>query len=195
MLVDNSIYISPKFRIEDYLNLNLDIYSSQDEWKEAIKIFEDRINGRFFNAIYDLQNINTNSNIKKYDFAIMALEALLVETMLQFKHGLEDTNGVSRQEYTRYLKTLSSSFTNDSASAFYRNVRCGILHSGQTYGNTVLTQDDHYIITMENDFFKVSVPKFTALLYSTYKAYCKSLMTDTVLKGNFITKMNYICNR
>ncbi len=48
---------------------------------------------------------------------------------------------------------------------------------------------------MENYLFKVSVPEFTVLLYKTYKTYCKSLMTDTVLKGNFITKMNYICNR
>ncbi len=195
MLIDNSKYISPKFKIEDYLNLNLDIHSSQDKWKKAIEIFEDRIRGRFFNAIYDLQDINTKSKIPKYDFAIMALEALLVETMLQFKHGLENTNNVSRQEYTEYLKTLSNSFTDDSALAFYINVRCGILHSGQTYGNTVLTQDNSYIITMENYLFKVSVPEFTVLLYKTYKTYCKSLMTDTVLKGNFITKMNYICNR
>lgn len=48
-------WISPNCKVSNWLGLKLDTCSSK-EWSNAVKIFEDRIKGRFLNPIEALEN-------------------------------------------------------------------------------------------------------------------------------------------
>lgn len=121
-------FISPEYERGDYLNLKLNENSDYDIWEQALKIFEDRIQGRFFDSIKILiKDKNKNG------FAVMALNCLLIETLQQFVDGV-DTNDRSMNAYTNFLRReLFDVFdTEEKAIMFYKNIRCGILHSAQT---------------------------------------------------------------
>lgn len=79
-------YISPRYTMDDYVNLNLELDSPEYDWKRGIDIFSSRLQKRYFDVIYSILN-DVNSN----GFAIMALECLLIETLYQFREGLSTT--------------------------------------------------------------------------------------------------------
>ena len=186
-------YISPKFTKDQYLRLNLSINSDEETFDKAIKIFKDRINGRFLEQI----------DLLKYDcckngFSIMALECLLVETLAQFYKGLDDTIGVSQQEYTDFLVNCLTCFrTKTIANKFYSYIRCGILHQAQTKPHSGLTFNSQTTIKYEKGFLMVDVERFIDEMNNYFDNYCKLLKdkTQIQLRENFIKKMNFICDR
>lgn len=125
---NNISYVSVRYTKKDYQKLRLTLNSDDITLEKAIKIFIDRIEGRFFEQIRTLSN-DYNQN----GFSIMALACLLIETFAQFIKGLDDTRGVSRQEYIDFLMNSLDCFpTKAAAESFYSCIRCGILHQAQT---------------------------------------------------------------
>lgn len=88
----NELYISPNYIITDYLDLNLSLSSTEEDWHTAINIFSNRIEGRFLLLIQDLSDkISDNFRQVDYCFSAMALCCLLIETLHQFYNGLDVT--------------------------------------------------------------------------------------------------------
>jgi len=77
-----NIRISPNYRKSQWLSLDLE-NNKLDDWEIAIKIFKDRIEGRFLTHI-DL--IEKQSSILS-GFVILSLDCLLIETLEQFYKG------------------------------------------------------------------------------------------------------------
>ena len=72
--------ISPNFKSSKWNELDLRAKDSLD-WKVAVDIFEDRIEGRFLKQIEILAN-KSDRKIREFSgFAIMALDCLLIETL------------------------------------------------------------------------------------------------------------------
>jgi hypothetical protein len=70
----NAIYISPRYSLDNYLELNLSINSNKQDWKSAIDIFVDRIEGRFLLLIQHYSdNIRVDNRHIDYSFSSMAL--------------------------------------------------------------------------------------------------------------------------
>ena len=69
----------------------------------------------------------------KNGFSIMANCCLLIETLESFKNGWEDTDKKSNSVFISFFKSESNfkEFAKIS-NEFYKNVRCGILHQGET---------------------------------------------------------------
>lgn len=80
--MDDPMRISPRFFAADWLAL--DAHVTKD-WVRAVEIFEDRIEGRF------LQPIRSTISNRWSGFAVLALDALLVETLQQFWEGVRRT--------------------------------------------------------------------------------------------------------
>lgn len=189
---NGDIYISPNHKKDEYRSLNLSLSSDPTTWETALDIFEDRIAGRFVNQITTLSN-NINSN----GFAIMALNCLLIETLLQFKLGTDETPSYNRDHYANFL-TSEFPFVFDSqrkARRFYSDIRCGILHSAQTKDKSRLTCDTHYVINLRNGIFSVSVYEFSIMLQQYLAGYIQKLRnpSEIVLRQNFIAKMDLVC--
>lgn len=185
---NNISYVSVRYTKKDYQKLRLTLNSDDITLEKAIKIFIDRIEGRFFEQIRTLSN-DYNQN----GFSIMALACLLIETFAQFIKGLDDTRGVSRQEYIDFLMNSLDCFpTKAAAESFYSCIRCGILHQAQTKKNSALTFDEKYVIEYRGNFLKVSVDNFTEKLCEFFHRYCQQLKEggsdDNLLRSNFIKK-------
>lgn len=185
---------SNNYAVNDYLNLNLNIYSKDDIWNVAIKIFFDRFEERYFNPIKALMK-----KPKINGFAIMALNCLLIDTFYQFEEGLKETKE-NKNCYTSFLLTyFSTVFTSlDLATKFYKDIRCGILHSAQTQNGSMLAFENSKIAEYinNNHSIKVNVVSFSEMMHEYFCVYIKRLNDgDRRTRENFIRKMNYICNR
>ncbi len=182
-------YISYTNKKEDYVKLDLNIKSSDEKWHTAIEIFKERIEGRYLNQIRDLRK-----DCNKNGFTIMAINCLLIDALLQFENGLENTIGNVQTEYEIFL-TDRLNFSKNAAEIFYECIRCGILHSAQTYGNAVLTTDEGYVFKEDNNALKVSVNDFSEKIDNYFSNYIADLENPNKLtiRRNFIEKMKYVC--
>lgn len=88
--------ISPKISSADFNKFKLTENSSDNTWKKAINIFDDRYTSRFINPILELSNNKKISIWEFSGFAIMALNCLLIETLNQFYYGVNDTNDLKK---------------------------------------------------------------------------------------------------
>ena len=150
-------YISPRYKKDDFINLNLQINSNEYIWEKAIDIFKDRMEGRYFNIIDELK-WNPNKN----GFVIIAIECLLIETLCQFKKGVASTWN-NRVTYTDFLTSeFPDIFDDKKADLFYKHIRCGILHSAQTKKGSQLTYGYDYSVELfDNNKIRVDVICFT----------------------------------
>nr|WP_318000329.1 hypothetical protein [uncultured Faecalibacillus sp.] len=202
---NGKIYISQKYRKTDYKNLNLELNSDEEKWETAINIFEDRIYGRYFKSIDILLN---NNDLDTTGFAIMAINCLLVETLYQFKEGLKKTEGNNRTAYTNFLNEIMPIIFEDTnkSKMFYKDIRCGILHSAQTTNGSQLTYNKNYVVELfdNNKKIRVDIINFSKEIRNYYEYYVRQLKNPEETNSaynresmntrlNFIKKMNYIC--
>lgn len=194
METNGNIYISLNFKKSDFANLNLVLESSNEVWKKAVDIFNDRINGRFIEPITSLRY-----NASKNGFVIMAIDCLLIDTFYQFENGLDQNAKDNMKNYSAFLHaTFPTLFPSKrKAEKFYTRIRCGILHSAQTKENGILTTDRQDPIEFQDDILYVSVEKLTDCLIQYFCEYKQKLLNheNQKLRENFIKKMDFICNK
>ena len=195
MEIGQETYISSEDKKEDYLNLNLNLLSSESDWKKAIEIFNNRLNKRFILPTKELLEKDGNT----YGFAAMAIICLLIETLYQFSAGVDQTPYKKNEEnYSAFLvKILDGDIKEKVARSFYRNIRCGILHSGQTKSNTSLNCDKEMVIELTAKRMSVNVNKLLDLIEKYFEKYKTDLLDEnnTTLRDAFINKMNFICDK
>lgn len=196
MKMNGKKYIGVNSLKDEYIGLNLSMGSSEEDWNRAIEMFDDRIDGRFFDVINVLKN---NLVIPQSGFSIMALDCLLIETLMQFKNGYSVTpKGCNKKEYTNFLKDeFPNEFpTKKIAELFYKDIRCGILHSAETKNGSDLTFNESSVIKMiASNKIRVDIMKITRMLESYYKDYIRKLNDDNCseLRRKFIEKMDFVC--
>lgn len=195
MEIGKETYISSEDKKENYLNLNLNLLSEKSDWKEAIGIFNNRLNKRFIFPAKELLEKDGNT----YGFAAMAIICLLIETLYQFSAGVDQTPSKKNEEkYSMFLvKILDGDIKEKVARSFYRNIRCGILHSAQTKNNTSLNCDKEKVITLTGKRMSVNVKKLLESVERYFEKYKTDLLDEnnTALREAFIKKMDFICDK
>jgi hypothetical protein len=96
-------------------------FSTPSDWRTAVRVLEDRLNARFFDAAEAIDQQDFAG------FAVLALDCLLIETLQQFKDGVDETPRRKGEQYfVNFLTTapLSSYFTKASAAEFYCHFLC-----------------------------------------------------------------------
>lgn len=213
MFINGDLYISEKYKLSDYIALNLNINSHTEVWGKAIDIFISRINGRYFNAINKLSDNGDIEEMQKYGFSIMSIECLLIDTLVKFRYGpIRINNHLNRDDRfkkirfnqenkIRFMKFLSEFLSEEfaegkNAEKFYKDIRCGIVHFGTTENTSRLTCDsDKLIKLLENGDISVDVN----ILYNKLERYFQKYINDLKdinqrkLRENFIITMNYLC--
>lgn len=195
MEYDGKIFISANYTKQRFINLNLTT-SSEKNWIEGIEIFEDRIKGRYLNIIQEIID-KGNSHID--GFCVMALNCLLIETLLQFKKGWKTTKGCNKEAYSNFLyKEFRYIFPEKSlAERFYKDIRCGILHSAETTNGSQLTIRQNKAISIINEEGSISVDviKIYEALVEYVNNYIRILMNNNNKRERscFLKKMRYIC--
>ena len=131
--MDDNMRISPKYVAADWIKIAL---CREEDWKKAIEIFIDRLDGRFLRYIRQIE-------FKKYSgFVVMALDCLIIETLQQFYTGVQDTPIKKGRDYfITFLTrgTFGHFFTEDLANKFYHDIRNGILHQAEIKGSSKIS--------------------------------------------------------
>lgn len=185
----DSLRISPKYTSRDWSRLDR---TKRTHWTPAVRILRNRLNGRFINFADKIRS-DPHSG-----FAILAFDAMLIETLQQFIEG-QSSDGQSTEMFKRFLRQQFPNYFSDDARAhkFYKNVRCGLLHQSETQGNTLVRRTGSAAITHLGDGsgFEVHPLLFHKELKLKFRAYCQRLLdpTEHDLRDKFWDQMDRIC--
>ncbi|TDE16149.1 hypothetical protein [Dyadobacter psychrotolerans] len=197
--------ISKKYFNDKWTDLGL-TEDNGDNWAEGILIIKDRFDSPFFNHLDNIKNDEFSG------FVIMSIDCLLIETLMQFYLGVDNTeinySGENWKAFRDFLKQ-SSHFntyfkTNKICNVFYQQFRCGLLHQAQTKQKSLIKvcQPDFVILADTTNVDKgliIDRIQFHQNLVLEFEEYIEKLKTnETNFKGEnlrlkAITKMDLIC--
>src|SRR5262249_48694813 len=104
-------------------------------WDEALSAVRRRIAERFLRPMRDLARFDKQDELpNRPGFAILALDCLLIDTIMSFREGRVSTGEVSTaHSFRQFLKSQPfRDFSSRDRSDFFDYVRNGILHNGET---------------------------------------------------------------
>jgi len=142
-----------------------------------------------------LEPFEKQNKITKSGFAMMACYCLFVETLQAFREGKEQTkrkqNDCAFCHFFRNETENPLGVFENIAKDFYENVRCGLLHQGET--------SNGWKIRREGDLFNtetktINANKFGEALKEVLERYVECLKTDDVLFENAKKKIKFIIN-
>lgn len=136
------IRISPRYWLSDWQGLNFEV---EADWQKAIDIVEDRIKGRFVRWIDQIVDEDFSG------FVVVALDCLLLETLYGFQQG-QSTRDTQRL-YAHFLtSSMRFGFDQPTATFFYKDVRCGIVHDTETRRGWIIRWDpQEHIVEKDKD--------------------------------------------
>jgi hypothetical protein len=160
-----------------------------------VQFLRERHDERFFRPIKHLKN--ASGNIQGYGFAMMALCALLVETIQSYRDGLPTTfppelarfrnmprvppryripsslrvNG--KKAFERFFRAHRQQFSGLRGGQFYKNIRNGLLHQGQTKSKWTLSKWGQDVCDAKEKI--IYRDKFAEQLESAFEGYLAKL--------------------
>lgn len=129
---------------DESMNVTVEKY---EEWRGSANTREiaDFLYERHFRRYlkpftYESNDYKTNY---KNGFAMMASYCLLIETIEGFYRGWSKSrNELAFLKFFTRDKRFSEFSVDDIPTQFYKNVRCGILHQGETTGGWLISRKD-----------------------------------------------------
>lgn len=130
---------------------------------------------------------------QKNGFAVMALSCLLIETLESFYRGWQKSPN-SNLAFCGFFDRHASLVPEFKgyAQSFYANVRCGILHQGETTQGWTITRKAAASL-FEPASLAIHATKFNRILGTAIDQYSKALATSALSEDvwkNFLKKMN-----
>lgn len=137
-------------------------------------------------------------------FLLMTVNCILIELYYEIINGLDLSNqagGKVKNAYIDVLQLMDSDITDELATIFYKGIRCGIMHQGQTTASTALVLDrdlceDYFPIMEKNGEFYISdVQEVFRRIEKLYEKYWKEIADksyDSQEVKNLIKKYEYI---
>lgn len=156
----------------------------ETEDREALgRFIVERFDERYFRPVRDSSS--------KHGFTTMAIACLVIETLESFYQGLPDTKNRSKEMFREFFKrnpALSEFWQGDDW--FFTDIRCGILHQGETRGGWKILRRGA-LIDVQNR--TINATTFLGHLTDSVNYYSVQLKSDEVLLEKFFRKMDAIC--
>ncbi len=136
---------------------------------------------------------NNDDFIEKHKngFSMMASYCLLIETLQSFINGWGDSDRRSKKAFEDFFKNNQHfKEMNSLGQEIYKNVRCGILHQGETKGGWKITREGKSLIEPNNK--RLDAVLFGKNLENSLTDYSNNLRIsewDSEVWDNFRTKM------
>ncbi|MEO6966600.1 MAG: gamma-glutamylcyclotransferase family protein [Acidobacteriaceae bacterium] len=197
-------WISPNCQVSKWILLRKSLANNDNngEWSEAVEIFRDRLNNRFFTPIERLRDAEKSMELG-FGFAMLTLDCLLIDTIESFREGRikgsEKSTANAFKQFFSKSGILEKEFTNTLKRNFYDAIRCGLMHDGETRKGWLVWEQhpdptkivdkdqDGHIILYRNNFHKAIVGEFDR--------YTSELLSGELLslRENFLKRMDAIC--
>jgi hypothetical protein len=187
----NALRISPRYTSLDWQNLDS---SNPKDWSKAAEIVRDRLNGRFLRF--------ASGCLKERDsgFVVLAIDCLIAETIQQFRDGVTNGRGRSKEMVTRFLEGMQFQPDFDAAAreAFYGDIRCGLLHQAEAKRMWLIRRRQPSLLQAIaiSQGYIIDVERFHAALQGSFDEYLKIMRepASSSLRSNLWKKMDQICN-
>jgi hypothetical protein len=157
---------------------------------EIAKFFKERFTERYVTPI----NSVTDPTTQKHGFCTMAVSCLMIEALESFWRGWPDTRNKSELAFCEFFqRTPSLSVFQGFVPEFFKNVRCGILHQGETTGGWLINRLGPLF---ESNSLSIDATKFHAVIEDSLKAHADLLATEDWNSDrwiNFRRKMKQVC--
>lgn len=170
--------------IDDYL-----VMVDNSEKDSIAELIESRLIERYIDP-FEIKSAS------KSGFSMMAIACLLIETIDCFKEGVDDTRGETKRSFIRFFENepLFKDFKTRDID-FYHNVRCGLLHQGETKkGWRINRKNDTQLLDGKN----INANLFILNLKSVIRSYTAELkasdFNESRIWTNALRKMEYILN-
>ena len=191
------VYISDKYTYQDYLKLDFKVDSPNNVWKKAIDIFKDRIETRYFLAIDKLMEKKDRYEMRKYGFAIVTLQCSLIDTLAKFRYGSDKQKNEERFENFLMENFIYGDNAKLFAERIYKDIRCGIVHSGATDNKSGLSCEMRELVSFLSDNKSISLDLIILQerLEKYFNKYIKQLKNEEEyeLRKNFVNTMSEVC--
>ncbi len=207
----DSIKIAKDFNVANWKELRCQLLNSSDNWPKANKVFEDRIDSRFFNPIEKIKLIKKNEG---EGFSIALISVVLLEFLAAFELGKIyriQKEGLAPHEYYSGIGLLKSFLrtdnlfnqhfdSNSKVQKFYENIRCGLVHEARTLENDVIISNESPKNTKQNSIYFNENGEWRMnrdLMLETIKSFVENykerlLNNELFLRNKFILKMDDI---
>ena len=188
--MDKSIEISKGVTIEKY-----QLLLKNKNKTEISEIIYNRFYDRYLKP-FSFPNDDFKKNYK-HGFSMMASACLLIETYMAFKKGEKDTKEKGRKYFEEFFKTEPEfAIFKDSSTPekFYYNVRCGIMHQGETNNGWTITRK-HRSPLFDKTTFQINAYEFQQELNNVLLRYKSDLQTKDLSDEtwvNLIKKMEHV---
>jgi hypothetical protein len=185
-------WISPKYRASDWTALQLRDDNKID-WLKAIEIAENRVKIRFVRWIERIENSQFSG------FVVIALDCLLIETLVGFITGRPSTGpeGIDAL-LTGKLMEGGLQFADDEAALFRKHVRNGIIHDGETRRGWFIRrgESDGPVLAKKGKSFHLNRNAFHKALTRQLAAWLTKLRAgDETLRNNMKLRMEQIISK
>jgi hypothetical protein len=197
--------ISEKYLNTYWTGLTL-VDDSSINWTNGISVIKDRFDSRFFNQIDKVKDDEFSG------FVVMSIDCLLIETLMQFYLGVDNTEINYRgnqwkafRDFFKNSRHFNSDFkTNKICETFYKQFRCGLLHQAQTKEKSLIKIcQTNFLALADTSNVEVGLiidrTQFHSKLVLEFNEYIQKL-TDNEnnfvgdnLRVKAIAKMNLIC--
>jgi len=169
------------------------------DWERATCILEQRIRGRFIDAVDFLiaDDENRPPAERRFGFTVLAVDCFLIETLEAFRQGLTDTRSKSKELCVSVLlkrNAFKEFFVSEKlATRFYYEFRCGLAHNAQVFGSGRIWSVGP-LLTLDGDRITVNRTAFQHALVREFQEYLTDLRdpANEALRENLRTKMNFI---
>jgi len=183
--------ISPHHSTQEWRSLKFD---SEQDWATAIEIFIDRIHCRFLKYVEKIRGD------KHSGFVILAIDCLLIETLMQFIKGVPETpKGMHKDYYVECLTCEIFEFTEEEAVKFYDHFRNGIVHQAEIKSSSKVRKGAIPLIKHETDGKGIIINRdlFHVCFETAIEKYIMKLKdpANVKLRNRFRLKMDLICGR
>lgn len=189
---------------QDFVSSNPESASETDWGKTVTKFYGGRLKSRYLDPIKTLQS---GPGVGE-GFAIVAIQCSLIEFLESCYQGINykycppgqqpgpNEYKVSLLIFRSFLSgraPMKRDFTPALADAFYRGIRCGVLHEARTNGTWLVHNKsssgqcvDATVPILYRDDLQYAIERFI-------DDYCSAVPGNLVLKQAFIRKFNHLC--
>lgn len=187
----DALRISPRFTSRDWGSLDR---HRETDWPRATEMVKDRLDGRFLRYA-------SNCLRSPYSgFVVLSIDSLLLEAMQQFREGVTNGRGRSKEMVTRFLegKRFQPAFDEEARSAYYSDIRCGLLHQAEAKRMWLIRRDEDKMLapSPNGQGYVIDVQLFHKAVRASLYDYLRELRhpRNAKLRENLWKKMDHICN-
>jgi hypothetical protein len=182
--------------------------NNEPGWLTAIEIVRDRFESRF------LEYVRAMLPSEFAGFAVLVLDSLVIEALARARGGQRKQPGQSTRLVTEFLRErrafrrhfLDKSHDKDHpgkcqcvACDFYRNVRSGLIHEGETQSGWLVRYGESRFLRSRRDGTRVlDRNRFHAAVESEFKTYLRELRRDNAdgaeLRKNLKELLDGVCS-